>query len=190
MKAEIRVIGFDDAPFKRGDKETWLVGVIYRGSHIFEGLLLERIGVDGFDVNERIIGCVRKSRFFGELRAVMTSTTCFAGFNIVDLELLSVELGVPAISVSREMPNMEKVMKALKNVENWEERVRIMEKNGRFHKMEVRGSKLYFQFKGASKEEVERIVRACMGVSRIPEPVRVAHLIAHALVFGESKGRA
>jgi len=49
---------------------------------------------------------------------------------------------------------------------------------------------IYYQFKGLSKEEVEKIIKLSCTRSLIPEPLRVAHLIASALIKGESGGRA
>ena len=36
---------------------------------------------------------------------------------------------------------------------------------------------------------LERIPRSSLAKSRLPEPLRVAHLIGQALVLGESRGR-
>jgi hypothetical protein len=42
---------------------------------------------------------------------------------------------------------------------------------------------------GTSRDEAERILRAARGKSRLPEPLRLAHMIGAALVAGQSRGR-
>ena len=57
--------------------------------------------------------------------------------------------------------------------------------------MEIKKNKsLYYQFIGLEKNEVEKIIRVSCTRSLIPEPLRISHLIASAMVKGESKGRA
>ena len=43
---------------------------------------------------------------------------------------------------------------------------------------------------GCSAEQASRLVRASLRKATWPEPLRVAHLVARALVLGESRGRA
>ncbi len=49
---------------------------------------------------------------------------------------------------------------------------------------------IYYQFKGLKQKEAEEIIRLSCTRSLIPEPLRVAHLMASALIKGESGGRA
>ena len=60
-----------------------------------------------------------------------------------------------------------------------------------FIKVEIEKNKsLYYQFIGLQRSEAEEIIRLSCTRSLIPEPLRVAHMIASAMVKGESKGRA
>ena len=51
------------------------------------------------------------------------------------------------------------------------------------------GEGLYLAHVGATRLEAERLVQATLGKSRLPEPLRLAHLIGQAIVLGESRGR-
>ena len=51
------------------------------------------------------------------------------------------------------------------------------------------GEGLYLAHAGASRAEAERLVLSCLAKSRLPEPLRVAHLIGQAIVLRESRGR-
>jgi hypothetical protein len=52
------------------------------------------------------------------------------------------------------------------------------------------GKKVYYQAVGMEDNEAEEIIQLSSTHSDIPEPLRVAHLIAGAIVKGESSGRA
>ena len=58
-------------------------------------------------------------------------------------------------------------------------------------KVKIKKNKsVYYQFIGLERKEVEEIIQLSSTRSLIPEPLRVAHLIASAMVDGESRGRA
>jgi endonuclease V-like protein UPF0215 family len=51
------------------------------------------------------------------------------------------------------------------------------------------GDRLYAAAAGLDPEETIALVRVSRGKSELPEPLRLAHLIAAAIVRGESRGR-
>jgi endonuclease V-like protein UPF0215 family len=51
------------------------------------------------------------------------------------------------------------------------------------------GEGMYLAHAGTTRVEAERLVGATVARARLPEPLRVAHLIGQALVLGESRGR-
>jgi hypothetical protein len=113
------------------------------------------------------------------------------GFNMVDISQLHEKTSLPVIVVNRKMPNLEDIKNALKNFDDSENRWKCIENAGKIYKMQIEKNKnIYFQFKGLRKEETERIIKLSCTRSSIPEPLRVAHLIASALIKGESEGRA
>ena len=52
------------------------------------------------------------------------------------------------------------------------------------------GKKIYYQSVGLDDSDAQQILRLSSTHSQIPEPLRVAHIIATAVVKGESYGRA
>ena len=48
---------------------------------------------------------------------------------------------------------------------------------------------LYLACAGTSREEATRLIEASRRKGEMPEPLRLAHLIASAVVRGESRGR-
>jgi len=192
IKDEIRILGFDDAPFKpRSNEKILVIGVIYRGGNFLDGILKTEITGDGMDATESIIKLIKNSRHKDEIRVIIFKGITIGGFNLIDIKKIYNETKIPVIVITRKKPNLNKIKKALKNFVDFEERWLIVKSTGKIYKLEIKKNKsLYYQFIGLKKEEVEKIIKISSTRSLIPEPLRVAHMIASAMVKGESRGRA
>jgi len=191
VKSEIRVLGIDDGPPMRKGRVP-LIGVVFRGSRWVEGVLKTEITYDGTDVTEKLVEMVKNSRQRGQIRVIMTDGVTFGGFNILDIKRVFEELGFPLIAISRTKPNMRDILKALKNLPDWRERWALIKKVGKIYEMKTkkRKSPIYIQPVGLKLTDAKQIIELTRGRSAIPEPVRVAHMIATAFVKGESHGGA
>jgi endonuclease V-like protein UPF0215 family len=193
IKPEIRILGIDDGPFEpRAGGRVPLVGVVFRGGRWLDGVLSTTIGQDGTDATERVVEMVNRSRHRGQLRIVMADGVTFAGFNVLDIKEVFKRTGLPVTVVSRERPNMVDVRKAIKHLSDWRERWKVVEGSGKIYQVGTkrRAAPIYMQFVGMGRADAEQVVKLSSTRSLIPEPLRVAHLIATALVRGESYGRA
>jgi endonuclease V-like protein UPF0215 family len=63
----IRVIGFDDAPFKRGSGEPVAIAGIVCGLTRFEGMVWGEIEPDGWNATEVICQLLENSKFLPQL---------------------------------------------------------------------------------------------------------------------------
>ncbi len=193
FKKEIRIIGFDDGPFQSRDRvPVPVVGVIYRGGSFLDGMLKTEVTVDGLDATEKLINVINSSRHKQQLKLVMTDGLTFGGFNLIDIKEMHERTRLPVIVINRKHPDIREVTKALKrNFEDSKERIRIMKNAGKV-KLHILPNKqrVYYQAVGLSDDEVKEIINLSTTHSFIPEPLRVAHIIATAVVKGESKGRA
>lgn len=191
IKPEIRILGVDDGPPDISVGKVPLVGTIFRGGRWLDGVLKTDITPDGSDVTEKLVEMVSKSRHFGQLRVVMLDGVTFAGFNVLDVKKLFKELHLPVIVISREKPNMPDILKALKNLPDWSAKWKLIKKAGRIYpvKTKHRGGQVYMQLVGIRQADAEQIVKLSSVRSLVPEPIRAAHLIAAAIVLGESHGR-
>lgn len=192
IKREIRIVGFDDAPFTpRSEGKVPVIGVVFRGGNFLDGVLRTDVTIDCMDATHTLIELINKSRHKKQLRAIMLKGITIGGFNMVDISQLYEKTGLPVIVVNRRMPDLGDIRIALQNFDDFEDRWNCVKKAGKIHKMKIEKDKnIYFQFKGLKKEEVKTIIRLSCTRSLIPEPLRVAHLIASAIVKGESGGRA
>ncbi|NJE05414.1 DUF99 family protein [Thermococcus sp. M36] len=189
VKPQIRVVGFDDGTFSFSSKlkgeKTILVGVIMKGSSEVVGVLSRWITVDGLDATDAMIEAVLSSRF-KDLRVILLKGITYAGFNVVDLERLHGETGLPVIVVVRKRPNLEAMEAAIrKHFPDAEERIALLRKAPRIE--ELVPGRLYFQAVGVRKDTAAEVIRTTTRTGLTPEPLRLAHMMASAVMTGESR---
>lgn len=188
MKKEIRILGIDDMPFSFKDREVDIVGVVMRGGKYLEGVLKTTIEVDGMNATSKIIELIQKTRHRKQLKIIMIDGVALGGFNVVDAERIFNETSLPTITITRNKPNMEKIKEALKKYfDDWEERWKIINKR---ETEEIKiNYPIYVKYFGLEKKEVIDVIKLSIVRGAIPEPIRVAHLIATGIKKGESYGR-
>lgn len=186
MKREVRVLGVDDCPFdKFKDRHVMVVATVFRGGSFIDGVLSTTVDVDGVDSTQRLVDLVRKCKFRSQLQVILLDGIAFGGFNIVDVKDLYKRTGIPVMTIIRRMPDIQKIKSVLRKI-GQEGKIGLIDKAGKVEKI---GS-VYCQLVGIDKVDAGKIVRLTCTHSKIPEPLRVAHLIASGIKTGESKGRA
>lgn len=194
IKPEIRIIGMDDGSFESHTHgETWIVGAILRGGNYIDGVLTDKIRIDGTDVTSTVVNMIRGSRHKDQLRVIMTSGITFAGFNVIDINEVFQSTGLPVIVVSRKEPDLPAVKKALQNFSDWQARWDIINSAGEIRLVEPCSSKnrkapVYVQTAGIGYSDAKKIIHMTSTRSSVPEPLRAAHLIATGISRGESVG--
>jgi endonuclease V-like protein UPF0215 family len=189
-KPETRILGVDDSPLV--SKEVLVVGAILRGGSWLDGLLSTHVEKDGMDATGRIATMISQSRNYGQIRVVMLNGVTFGGFNVVDLRALYDLTGLPAIAVMRRRPDMESIRRALDHLAGADRRLEMILRAGEISEVATkwRGGPVYYQCKGMDKNDAARLIVDTAVHSRLPEPLRVAHIVATGVVLGESRRRA
>ncbi|MBI4010380.1 MAG: DUF99 family protein [Candidatus Aenigmarchaeota archaeon] len=192
LKSEIRILGFDDGPFETKTKATTpVIGVIYRGGKFLDGILRTDVEVDGLDSTGKLAKLINSSRHKQQLKVVMLDGITVGGFNIIDIVQLHKNTNIPVIVFNRKHPDLTAVKNALNNFHDFDIRWKMVKNAGKIKECELDDSKkIYYQSIGMSDEDVEETLLLSSTHGDIPEPLRVAHLIATAIVKGESYGRA
>jgi endonuclease V-like protein UPF0215 family len=180
------VVGFDDAPFpqdRRGNVPV--VGTVFANLRL-EGVLHGHVRRDGANATRELARLVSTSKFARQLQLVLLQGIALAGFNVVDLPALHARLGIPLLVVVRRAPRLDRVRRALlTRVPGGRRKWSLIERLG---PPEPLGG-VFVQRVGMSAGDAERAIRRLAVHSHVPEPLRAAHLIAGALVTGESRGR-
>ncbi|MEA3200673.1 MAG: uncharacterized protein QOE90_2101 [Thermoplasmata archaeon] len=181
MKSEIRTIGFDDSPHTRADGRVPVVGVHMRGATRVEGILATDVMRDGGDATARVAQCVLASGLRGT-KALLLDGASFAGFNVVDLEGLAAETRIPCIAFTKGVPDYASIEKALRHVPDAEAKWRLIERR-RTATLPTATSPITISWAGDvdPQQAVEILARTTAG-SLVPEPLRVAHLVASVML--------
>ncbi len=192
IKRELRILGVDDGPFEKfsNKRKVLVVCTVYRGKSSIDGLLSFHVRKDGFDATAKLIKAINTSKHKAQLSVVMIDGVALGGFNIIDLERVYEETGLPVIAVVRRKPNLKLIKKALNNLSRIKKRWSLIEKLPPVSMMELPDGRIYFQYIGLPLDKTKMIIKLSVLRGRIPEPIRVAHLIASGIVSGESRGRA
>jgi endonuclease V-like protein UPF0215 family len=213
----VNVIGFDDGPFEREHRgNVLLIGAVCSRTRL-DGVVSGRVRRDGTDSTRRMIALVRGSPFHAHVRAVMLQGIAVAGFNVVDIHELSRVLELPVLVVTRRLPDLDSVRRALFS-ESAPQRPRVrgaarkwllVERAGEIEPLGVSrralrrvgvsrpptglraaSQRLWVQRAGLTLPEARDLVAATTLHGNVPEPLRLAHIIAGGVATGWSRGRA
>jgi endonuclease V-like protein UPF0215 family len=181
------VVGFDDAPFTRSQRGNVLVvGAVFAGLRP-DGVLSTRVRRDGQNATLRLAACVNESRFAPQLDLILLQGIAFAGFNVVDIHRLQALTNLPVLVVARGLPNLDAIRSALLNrVPGGARKWRLIERAGPMQPV----AGLYTQHAGLTPAESARVITRLQLHGKLPEPIRLAHLIAGGVITGESRHRA
>jgi uncharacterized protein len=180
------LLGVDDAPFdKHQPTPVPLIGVVMEGADRIEAVAVGEFPVDGEHAAEHLAGWIGGLRARPALQGIILGGITVAGLGLVDVAELARRLVLPVLVVTRRNPLGSDLADALRAA-GLEHRLPLLERVPQAFGV---GEGLWLAHAGTSRLEAERLVRSCLAKSRLPEPLRVAHLIGQALVLRESRGR-
>lgn len=202
------VIGFDDAPFERAHRgDILVVGTVCSRTRL-DGVVSSQIRRDGQNSTARMIAMVQRSQFARHVQAVLLQGIAVGGFNVVDVHALHEALDVPVLVVARRRPNYAAIKRALfagrgagggaggraatgsgtprAGVPGAARKWRLIERAGPMEPL--RG--VFVQRVGLSASEAGELIAGTTLHGNLPEPLRLAHLIAGGVTTGASRGRA
>ena len=194
---QLRALGFDDAPFSTNPRifgsVVNVVGIATSNSK-FEGMLYGSIKQDFLDSTDVLISMIKRSKFLPQIHAVLIDGLTLGGLNVVDLQKVATEVDRVCVAVMRRQPNIEKMLNAMRNLPHFEERSSLLTKAGPIHVVQ----NWTFQYRVpnphdyTTPEDVAKLLQLLTptGTQKIPECLRIAHLIGAAIKTGESGSSA
>ncbi|MCL6578217.1 MAG: DUF99 family protein [Candidatus Bathyarchaeota archaeon] len=174
------VVGVEDGSFQKGITQKAVLAAVLLKRQILEDVRITGIFVDGLDATKKLIKILDKWTF----NVIFLAGISFAGFNVVDPEKIHRRFRKPLIVVTRTKPNNMAVKRALRrHFKDWETRWDAFKKLGPFHETITSFGKqpIYVAIIGGNIRWACKLVRALSICGRIPEPLRVARLIARGL---------
>ncbi len=186
MKEHPITIGFDDATFdlKSKAKNTHLIGVVCQGIRMVN-IVRTDIKIDGNDATEKLIDLVKQNE--EHVQYILTHTITFGGFNLININRIYNELKKPIIAVNDREVDVEAVVKALKKnfPKSYKKKLQHIFNSGNLYKTEIKTaggiSNIFFHSKGIEIKEVELLLQKVCIDSKLPECIRLAHLIGRII---------
>ena len=187
MKSNIRTIGIDDSAFKRGiSTNTFVFGVIVRGNNLVEGILRTEIKIDGLDATEKICSMIYESKYYEQLKAIFLRSSTIAAFNVINMSDLHDKTSLPIVTILSSLPDEKEVKQAISNLEDWKNRIDILNSNPPIQKIKFENKKgrkceTHIQQIGLDNlTAVNNILQITADSSCVPECLRIADLIGQS----------
>lgn len=182
MKDNPITIGLDDSKFelKSHNKKTQLIGVVCQGTRMVNAVKKE-ILIDGDDATEALIELVMLN--LKHIQYILTDTITFGGFNIADLDEIYKRTKKPIIAITEREVDLELIKNTVINKfpNNFKGKLHKIINAGNLYETNINTaggiSKIYFHSKGINKAEVEMLLEKICIDSKLPESVRLAHII-------------
>ena len=182
-KPGLRVLGIAES-FVRSSRISILAGAVMRADLRLDGLAYGRATVGGDDATKAVLNLYEQLERT-DVNALLLSGLAISWFNIIDLEEVSVRTQKPVICLTyEESLGLEKYIREY--FPQPEEKLRCYAVSGERVPVWLKtGFEVYVRALGASAEEARILLNKFTRDGRVPEPVRVARMMARAsLRFG------
>jgi len=181
-KKGFRALGISESFIKDVSEESILAGVVMRADMTIDGFTFSKATVGGMDATEKILEMYRSLKR-DDITLLLLNGCVISWYNVIDLHRVAEETELPLICVTyNESTGLERYFKEL-FPEDWESRVEIYRKNKSRTAIKLStGYTVYIRFIGMKMEEAKGILNKFTSHGSIPEPLRVARLLARSLV--------
>jgi hypothetical protein len=176
-KRGLRVLGVAES--FTGRASSTMAGVVMRKDLRIDGVALASLTVGGMDATDAVLAII-ETLGRRDINVAMVSGSVVAWFNILDPEAISDRSGLPVIVVTYEdSEGLEEEI--LHHFPGDEDRLRAYRKLGDRVPVELEGgAQIFIRATGISPEDAARVLKDFTRDGKVPEPVRVARLVARA----------
>lgn len=176
-----RVLAVEGGSFRKGLDSRVPAAFLLTEGIVPKCLLVKWVEVDGMDATERLKEAIEEAGM--KEGVVMAGSIPIAGFNLIDGREVLREYGIPTIYVLREKPDREAVRAALlKHFKDWESRLGVIEGAGAIIETALAdGERIFIEAVGIDEKEAVRVVEGLTIFGKLPEPLRLARMVARAL---------
>ncbi|MBI3841185.1 MAG: DUF99 family protein [Thaumarchaeota archaeon] len=181
----MRALGVAES-FRQGQRTSTLAGVVMRGDLVVDGLVLGRTSVGGDDATTSIASLHRRLGR-NDVNVLVVSGAILSLYNIVDVDELSRRTRLPVIcltyketsgiedSIRRHFPGKAGAKLAAYRALGGRKRVKL-----------ATGKTVYARSSGLGQAETKGVLDIFTLQGSLPEPVRVARLLARAAAVRRS----
>ncbi len=181
-KKGIRVLGIAES-FRRDQEKSVLAGIVMRSDFIIDGVGFTHLTVGGMDATEAIV------RLFDSLQrddinVMMLNGCVISWFNIVNIQEVYDRLQIPLICVTyEESEGLEEHIAKHFEADGRELRIEAYKRLGDRVSVKVHDDfEVLIRFLGIESAEAGSLLNKFTVQGKVPEPLRVARIVARALI--------
>ena len=168
--------------FRQNSKKSILTGVVMRRDLVIDGFVFGSTTVNGNDATEAVL------RLYDDLKRPDISYVLISGliislYNIIDIEKISQSLKIPIIGLTYH--DSEGIENSIKQhfPDSYKSKIKDYQKLDRREKLTLHtGSEIFIRKEGCSFNDVKHLLDELTLQGSIPEPIRVAQLLAKSLL--------
>jgi endonuclease V-like protein UPF0215 family len=184
-KKGIRALGIAESFVKGVSATSVLAGVVMRADMVLDGFTFAKATVGGMDATQKVIQ-MYKALERDDVNVLLLNGCVISWYNVIDLNLVAQEVGLPQVCVTYDVSEgLEKYFE-----ENfpgdWRERLEVYRRNGPRKPLKLpTGSTIYVRFLNVGEEDALRMLSKFTLHGGMPEPLRIARLLARSLMRSE-----
>jgi len=164
LKTEIRVIGIDNGNTRL--RRRLVAGVVFRGGLWLDGVVTSIVDVAASSLGRRLALMVTRSKFYNELRVAMLHGSILGSMDAADFMAFRTTVELPTIAIleGKQIHLVRQIVKKARKAVHFRPQ----------EDLSVLGM-------GLTAEKAVEILKITSHGSIVPEPVRVAGIIASAM---------
>ncbi len=181
-KKGIRALGIAESFVKGLSQKSFLAGVVMRADRIIDGLSFTQVTVGGIDATQQVITLLEKLHR-QDINVIILNGCVISWFNVIDLQEVFQASSIPLISITYDASEgLDKYFQELFPT-TWQQRLQTYQQNGERVLVTLKTGKCVFtRYFGLSIDEVKGVLNKFTVFGAVPEPIRVARLLARTLM--------
>lgn len=167
--------------FKPRDKRSRLAGIVMRRDFVIDGFVFGHCTIGGNDATSSILKMYSKLGR-DDINFVLISGLIIAKYNVIDVIAIHKHTGLPVIGVTYE--DSQGIESAIKHhfPDSYWKKIEKYHKLGRRSKIRLHtGYDVYLRTEGCTIKESQKLLDNFTLQGTIPEPLRVAKLLAKSM---------
>ena len=181
-KRGIRVLGIAES-FRKNQQYSTLAGVVMRSDLVIDGFARSRLRVSGSDATHSTVDMFTGMKR-NDINAIMFSGSVLSVYNVLDIDEIFRRLKVPVVALSfkKSKSDLALNIRALFSPKEAKEKIRLLEKLGSATKLNLEtGYAVFVRTAGMTDSVARNLLNKFTLQGSVPEPVRVARLLAKAV---------
>jgi endonuclease V-like protein UPF0215 family len=181
-KKGIRALGIAESFVKGISQKSFLAGVVMRADRIIDGFSYTLVTVGGVDATQQAIALIDKLHR-QDINVILLNGCIISWFNVIDLQEVFKASSIPLICVTYDASEgLDKYFQELFPT-TWLQRLKTYQQNGVRILVTLRtGKRVFARYFGLSLDEVKGVLNKFTVFGAVPEPIRVARLLARTLM--------